>query len=435
MADWTDIGAWIAAGAHPTERMRDAIAFRRTYEGALMEFLRPREGTTKAEWDSQPKVTLNVTRPVVDLLSGLYWEQPLREWPDVDRRLADRLAEVYRRLRGPTFVAWDRYTRLHGAALLGVSYRDGRIRLTLLSGDVVEVWPVPGRPEEPQYLAILDGDTVQVWSSPEYADGRIREYRRGQDRWELVADSEVPYRTLPFVAAHNTVPHTSFWTPGLGPSLCPLNWHINQLLTDHAYALSVQHYGQWVAKGIAGAVEIGPGRIVELDEGGEISILAPSVATEQVMRYVDWLLNQTLASHGVPLSVYRLEQSAARSGVSIVAEQLPLIMERRLRGRLFEAYERRLAWVIAVLLEAHEGLPAPERPDDMPVRLQWLDPQLPVQDSEWVSRKTWELDRGLTSPVDVFMELHPGVTKEEARERLAEVRQDRIKLAPLGGME
>ena len=136
-------------------------------------------------------------------------------------------------------------------------------------------------------------------------------------------------------------------------------------------------------------------------------------------------MNRTLnlgEMHGVPKEQWRMRGGNAASGVSIIAEQLPIIEECEGRQQLLESTEKDLALVTLMTVSAWLGTdgevtaPIGQAIASFDMAIQWppLTKNRPVRTS---IRAAIQIVNGLISEIQAW-QARTGGTREEAIEHL-----------------
>jgi hypothetical protein len=289
---------------------------------------------------------------------------------------------------------------------------------------------------------------LRVWTPELLTTYRTKKLEPGQTSggtsYLLDSEEENYYGCVPFAFVHFNQPSTCFWSGGPGPNLRDLNDYVNYYLTevgdDIRYAgkpiIKVIGAGEWtMPRPIQPGMVIYPpsGQLTAMGEG-----IPPSIEYLQSdMAYVaeGWgdlqnLLEHSLETYGVPPAAVRMIQTAARSGMSIVAEQLPLILWAMGRQRQFAGYERDLARVsiqvgaaeLAQLGASAPGLD-PAAADSLSLRWPSLVPDIPLYGQAQDQADQWALDCRVTSRIQITMRKY-NLDRAAAVEHLKQVAAD-----------
>jgi hypothetical protein len=137
-------------------REEEAWFLKEMYAGRQEQFIDRYPEETVEEFSRRWKATLNLTRPVIDVLSGLYRSAPRRILECDAPHVEQRMARVWREsAMDATLQSVDRMTRLVGTVALRPSYdkATGRMTFWLFTPDKVRVIENPDDPRHP--LAVI----------------------------------------------------------------------------------------------------------------------------------------------------------------------------------------------------------------------------------------------------------------------------------------
>lgn len=323
----------------------------------------------------------------------------------------------------------NRLTKLLGTVVMRPVWRGGKMDMDILTPDVLDV-ATGDTPEQlhsvmtTHYAASGDttGTTYIRWTpvTVETLDWSF----------SVLATEQNPYSLLPFVPVWNAPPSDTFWLPG-AEDLMSIQWAINRRLTALAYALDYQGYGVGFVRGADMSTDdslfMGPGSFLTLPAGGEVGFAAPNTPVEANLAFIDSLVKWAAVSNGLPAAALSLDPTE-ESGVSKIVGNRELEELRRDDVALFTGYERRLFDVFRVVWNTHN----PTRPlsESAALRVNFYDPKPSVSPQEQVKEWGSLMELGLLSPVDVLMERDPDLTRDDAKARLLEIR-DELKEFPL----
>jgi hypothetical protein len=187
--------------------------------------------------------------------------------------------------------------------------------------------------------------------------------------YKLAKQEDNPFGIIPFAFFHYNFPSVEFWSGGPGDAFRQLNDYINFALTD--VGDSLRYCAKPIVKlknvrvGWKPKTPVEPGDMWNLaaardaDDAGEPADAEYMVCDlgfvqahwEDIQGYLD----HSMQCADVPPAAFRLQQDAARSGLSIVAERLPLVQRAEGRQRPFGFYERDLARVTCIVGASHLG--------------------------------------------------------------------------------
>lgn len=385
-----------------------------------------------------------------------------------------------------------------GTEWLGRTYKDSGMaskmkradELTLITGFAAFQWRGTDDPLKPITCTLWGGDETAYWVSPDDATQPVAvavcDKWDNQRRCRLYTTEQVvtyttskgmdhpavggnaykelnrranPYRTpdgrgiLPFSFA-NWLPRTQrFETASPGSGLRELNDYVNYNLDDLGDSKAFNGKPLGIARNVDPTwkppAAVKPGDFLTLpasniDAGG--SGPEPTLDYLQAnLSYVemDWkdlnaYLDHILEMNNVPPALIRMVQSGARSGVSIVAEQLPLLTWVEGRRPVWLDYEDECAHKCVEVASAHlrrNGMGEAERIfsllADWHFTLRWPSLYTSLPGPEKDRSDDWRIKNGLASKVTVVME-RQDLTEDEAYEVLLKVKEQNDTLTSLG---
>ncbi len=439
--------------------------------------IRPTSDSDTRYEKSQHVLTQPVMKRVISkLCENLYKRGPSREL--ADKRVSAIYAEVCRRNEmGPLWQRADEFTAIGGFAgfqYAGVETERSPVKINLWSADQVTVWTDPEDHRTLKAVATfdkVDGRTrATLWTEDKlatYTTKRTDSAADGQTRkFQRLTLEDNPYRLpetpeesdqgrgiIPFTFPHFCHPTTEFTYDSPGDNLYELNRYVNFGFDDLADGIRYLTKPIGVAEGVDEGWEapaiVRPGMFLNLsagqvDAGGngpqpKLSYLtAPNDFVSVIWSHLNNYLDLALELEGIPPSAVRMILDA-RSGVSILAEQAPLLGWTQHRRGSFHTYElaavEMFCRITASHLRTHGFASQATRFDasalDPGFNLRWprlyVDLPGPERDRSDGVRLQW----GQCSLIDLTME-RDDVTREQAVETLKRVKTDNEELTALG---
>ena len=334
------------------------------------------------------------------------------------------------------------------------------VMIKLWDAGQFNVWFNRDDPCIPEIVAVTDsiGDRDRIRL---YSDEKIVTYLTQTPRsdrsegWteyqKYTFDSESPnvLGELPFAFAHFMVPVCSFWCGSPGDNLRTANDGVNYSMTESfdcvRYNLRPIMKLKNVRPDWRPPAPVRPGDVWNMvgaaDNSSEVPaepdaeyLQADASFVEAGWNDVQSFIDHTLEMNGVPPSVIRMTQDSVRSGVAIVAEQLPLIAWAETRQVPFGFYEEDLARLVLLAGTRHMGRQKVaeyqvtasqlgivlENPG---LSLKWpnMYPRIPGQDQD--TSDQFRLDNKLVSRTMLLMEREQ-LTREEAEAKLQQIADD-----------
>lgn len=388
-------------------------------------------------------------RRVVDILTAnLYRRSPKVDIPGNDAA-TNLLNKVYRKNnRTALWRQADRLSAINSVAAFQAFHDDDCVKLCLWGGDEFIVYA-----DEDNFLEVnavvtremVNGDHIKytLWT-----DAEIRRYVTASRTISPTANQSVParilsiepnpYGVIPFSFVFFSYPTSHFWVPALGTHLRRVNDHLNRRLTFQADRARNLLNPPLIGTNISEEQRfqhLKPGEVLHLAPRNQTIDKTPPEPKLENLKYdtawvdadiklIEFYINNTLEMLGVPPSTIRLEQSASKSGVALVAEQIPLLLWAEGRREDFQYYEDSLARLILFVENAVRPNQAYQKAlDSENIQITWgsLYPDLPGPDRD--QRTQFELENGLTSRIQIIME-RDGLDRERAIEKYTQIQED-----------
>lgn len=460
------IDSEIRAGlGNETDRLDDALFNLEFYRGNFSRFPPRLPGVSSKRFERTSPV---MRRIVQTLTNNLYAEGPQRSLKAPDggdegayKAASEWLNAVYRANTMDAF--WQEGDRMAAvgdfAAFQVKGTRDPKkpVRVLLWRANELVAWLDPDDPLEPVAVATLDlvdnqrrltlwtAESKQVYVTEKWSPGQPN----GATAYKRVGPPVPhPYGVIPFSFVHFEFPTCYFYNDGPGTNLRNLNDGLNFAHTEGfdcvRFNLRPVIVGKNVRAGWRPPAPSQPGDYWDLPASGDGNEGDPKQEVDYLQADSSFVaagwddaqsfLDHSLSMHGVPPATVRLIQDSARSGVSIVAEQIPLILWAKSRQRPFACYEDSLAKLCLTVgakhLEAQDfdeyratasqlALAA----DEPGLTLRWpsMYPKLPGEETDRADQ--WSLDNKLRSRTQILME-RENLTREEAEAQLEETAKD-----------
>lgn len=405
-----------------TARKADAEKRLAYYHDEQLPYLHDMLVAKFAEPEKLTPCFVNVVKKIVDLKARVYADDPKRivDGTDSDKTLFAEIAEGC--ALNIKLKTASRYVKLLKTIMLRPVWRNGRLDLDVLPGDILDVivgdspedilsvmvthYGQNGRPEEITY---------SVWS--------VDAWERLDWRGHLIDGGANPYGVLPFIPLWDHAPTDAFWIAG-GDDLVAIQDAINKALVDLLHTMEFQGFGVGWVRGAEGGgnLQAGPGALVELPEKGELGFAATQAPIEEMVGAIDKLLKWAAVSNGLPASSLSTDPTD-ESGISKIVGNAELSEARSDDIALWRSYEKRLFDVIRAVWNYHN--PGRTLSDAATFSVDFADPK--PEASEKDQAATWELllSMGLISPVDAVMERNSDLaTREDAMAYLLTVRDE-----------
>jgi hypothetical protein len=200
---------------------------------------------------------------------------------------------------------------------------------------------------------------------------------------------------------------------------------INQRLSDLFYTLQFQGFGVGYVSGAdfegSELLTIGPGSMMTLPKDGEIGFATPNAPIEASLAAIEFLTKYAAITNGLPAATVSPDL-AEESGVAKIVGNRELEELRRDDIATFARVEEQLFQVFRVVWNAHN--PGRQIGEAATLTVDFFDPKPSVSAVEQL--KEWEglLEMGLISPVDIIIERNPDLSRDDAKARLLEIRDE-----------
>lgn len=364
------------------------------HNGDQLRYIPRLPGESAGEFLRRPhKQFMNITRVVIDVLSQLY-RRPVERRLDCPDRVRERIQRAY--TRNPVdrlLLNVDRLTRLHGVSAVRVSYEDGEVRYWPWPAHRLVVLPDFDRPDTPSAViafAAGDGSLSHVWSPT-----RVATVAGGR----IIHEQEHGLGRVPFAFVHDRMPVDGFWVEGRGRSVAYANTEFNAKLSELAHTVAMQGFGvmEIVNPDPTQEIAIGPARAISFNVSGHepfgVNFKSPNAPIADLIADLEFFLRTLLQTQRIPESVLSVNVGANVSGVSVLAQQTPVLEDRVERQQAFRTFEQELLDTTLAVLREHEGLHGEAR-----VHVNFPEPTLEQNATERMSVDDWRLRNGMTTP-------------------------------------
>ncbi|MBZ0135670.1 MAG: hypothetical protein K8I27_04800 [Planctomycetes bacterium] len=364
------------------------------HNGDQLRYIPRLPGESAGEFLRRPhKQFLNITRVVIDVLSQLY-RRPVERTFETSDRARERIQRVYsRNPMDRLMLGIDRMTRLQGVGAVRVSYENGEVRYWPWPAHRLVVLPDFDRPDSPSAVVAFaagDGSLAHVWSP-----WRVSTVAGGR----ILSEQEHGLGCVPFVFVHDRLPVDGFWVEGRGRGVAYANTEFNAKLSELAHTVAMQGFGvmEIVNPDPNQEIAIGPARAISFNVSGHepfgVNFKSPNAPISDLIADLEFLLRTLLKTQRIPESVLSVNVGANISGVSVLAQQTPVLEDRVERQQVFRAFEQELLDTTLAVLREHEGLHG-----EVGIHVNYPEPMLEQNAAERMSVDDWRLRHGMTTP-------------------------------------
>jgi len=382
---------------------------------------------------SMVKVELNLVKKIIRSLCQLYRVPAKREieGSEKDKELFQSISE--RAALDVKLKSAHRYTKLLKTILLRPVWRNGKLDLDILTGNILDV-ETGDSPEELLKVLITDYGSSGKIEEVEYSLWTPETYQRLDYQGYVLAEEENPYGVLPFLPVWDYPPTSSeFWLPG-GDDLISLQEMINLKITDLSYLIRQQSFGVgWIKSGKGGGqVRADPGTLIELplDKDSGIGFESQKAEIKEVVDAIDRLIKWAAMSNGLSVSTVDTKSTREFSAAAKVVDTEELRELREDDKTLWRTYEKKLFELIRVIWNRHN--PKEKISEDAKLFIDFYDPKISTNQKDQVAQWEFLLNIGTISPVDIVLERNPDLgTRENALAHLLQIQEEQRELQEL----
>ena len=269
-----------------------------------------------------PLYTTNMTRRIIDRISLVYKEAPMRDF--IDERYADLIID-----KDYTLKKVERIHNLLGTIALQVVWRENKFGyIPRFVFEPIFNQDDPMNPVAIVYPASKTPDSVYQSGQDEFI------YWDNEKHFRFNADGKIthineedinPYGVLPFIFLQPNHQIDEFQNEGRGKDICTGNQQIDVAMT------MLQHHirkagGQYVIEGQVDTnnIELGLNKVVVLDNGN-MTNLNPNVNIGSIIEGVKFQLQQIAINHHLS---FDFGINGSKSGVALKIENVELLEQR-----------------------------------------------------------------------------------------------------------
>jgi len=386
-----------------------------------------------AELFSEPekmvKLELNIIKKIIGQTAQTYREPPTRtldQGTEKDQKLYSEILE------GCSFDVKlkqaSRYTKLLKTILIKVVYRNDRLDLDILTGNLLDV-QTGQSPEQLERVLVVDYGQSEKPEDIEYSLWTAETWQRLNWKGDIIDEQENPYKVLPFIPVFDYMPPSSaFFLPG-GSDIISLQEAINIKLTDLIYLIQQQSFGVGYIKGSqsGGSLKVSPGSLVELsaEKDSSIGFVSQQAQIKEVVDAIDKLIKWGCVSNGLSAASMSTDVQQ-QSGISKAWDNKELSEMRLDDVSLWRAYEKQLFNLMRVVWNVHSKKKLSE---NAILKIDFADPQAKLDAKSQAESDDLKIAQGVLSPVDVAMRDNPDFeSRENALAHLLQIKEEQKQL-------
>jgi Phage portal protein, SPP1 Gp6-like len=397
------------------------------YHDEQLERLNEQLAELFSEPDKMVKLELNIIKKIINNLAQVYREPPTRTLENGGETNQKLYAEI---LEGCSFDVKlkqaSRYAKLLKTILIKVVWRNEKIDLDILTGNLLDV-QTASSPEQLERVLITDYGQSEKPEDVEYSLWTAETWQRLNWKGDILEEAENPYKVLPFIPVFDYMPPSSaFWLPG-GSDIISLQEAINIKLTDLIYLIQQQSFGVGYIKGsqTGGSLRTDPGSLVELPENGEIGFKSQQAKIDEVVNAIDKLIKWGAVSNGLSAASMSTDVQK-QSGVSKAWDNKELSEMRLDDLALWRSYEKQLFNLMRVVWNVHSKKKLSEKAI---LKIDFAELTAKLDGKTQAESDDLKIAQGVLSPVDIAMRENPDFeSRENALAHLLQIKEEQKQL-------
>ena len=333
--------------------------------------------------------------------------------------------------------------------LMPHAVREGYLDMWLITPDITRVMQRSDAPHKAgavMYSLWAMADSMFTASKQEWAVWTQDEHFIVDDDGKFVRTPEGneeglnPYGLLPLkkISARRP-PSGEFWPVGARDMLS-ITRAVNIALVSMEHAIINSGFTQLYAINFDSNTlgQRGPDNTIaahNVKEGEvrpELGALNLTAQLDQQREAVEFLMQQAAILRGIPPSEFRIS-GAPESGIARFLDKLPLVERRKLDIAKWRRDLRGLFRIVKAVWAVERQRPEVEVPPEFnrdfsegsELMVDFAEIEFPESQIEKIDRWKREIELGVTSPVDIIMQINPDMDRDQAKMKLLEVAQDK----------
>ena len=314
----------------------------------------------------------------------------------------------------------SRYAKLLKTLLIRPIWRDGKIELDVLTGDILDILTA-NTVEKLERVMITNYPQSGKQNDINYSVWDKDIFRRLDHNGNEIEVEENPYKLLPFIPIWDSWPCAgTFWMPG-GDDLINCQEAVNARLTELQLTLRYQAFGVAVSKGMSdGTVrEVGPNSVIEIqDPEGSFEYKKTHSPIAAMLEAIEFLSKNLAITNGLPAQSMSIK-ATQESGLAKISGNRELEESRRDQLSLFSTFEKELFTMNKIIWNYHN--PNRKLSEESRLKIDFADPKPVLDPLKQVESFEKELNMGTKSRTDILMIQNPDLSKEDAQVKLQEI--------------
>ena len=377
--------------------------------------------------DKLQVAALNIVNKIISLLASTYTQPPVREiinGTDKDKELYASFLETSQfdvKVKQAT-----KYAKLLGTILLRPVWRNNRVEVDILTGNILDV-ETGDSPEDLKKVLITDYGTGETVEEVEYSLWSQDTWQRLDWRGATIAEETNPYNVLPFIPIFDFPPPSNmFWIP-CNENLMSLQEAINLKITDLLYLIRMQSFGVGWKKdqgSKGGTLQVDPGSMIELGADGSIGFESQKAEINAVVEAIDKIWRWACISYGLSASHVTTEPAPRQSGVAKQVDSKELAEMRRDDINNWRSIEKRTFDLVKLVHNTHTF--KKKYSSNASLSIDFYDPtKESTSAKDQAETNTILLEQEVISRVDIIMQRNPDITtREDALAFLLKVKEE-----------
>ena len=230
-----------------------------------------------------------------------------------------------------------------------------------------------------------------------------------------------PYGIVPLTFAHRYKPVRDWWSEGAN-DIIRADLSVSVAATELALAIRFGSIGIKFITGVddASRLQIGVDKILYLPEGSNFGVTAPSGSLTDIIDATRFLVEATLNNNHIRIKWADVKGNAP-SGFSLQVQEIENYDERLASTEdTWRPFERRRFMIDRAIIAAKANANITED-----YRVDFLEPNYPMNVDQEIDYWNWKFDRGLASPSSWFDYMNPDAS-EEARSKWEKEREEQV---------
>jgi len=317
----------------------------------------------------------------------------------------------------------------------------------------------PGvRPQMPTVLPKGDGVDQTIADVPEdEGAGEKKKYIWWSENFHFTTDAngeiipdpgnpgnENPFKTR-MIVDYSIDSDNSFWAQG-GQDLVDGGILINSMITHNNNVGIVQGYGQFYMTGtnLPKSIKVGPTKAIQIeyqkDEQAEpkLGFLSANPQLADLMKLVEAYVALLLTTNNLSTSGVSAQLAGGKdfaSGISMIIDKAESLEDVSDQQQIFKDKEPCILEGVKAFLDTYrdqlvdclKDLALPENLEQL-LSIEFVPPSPIQSEAEKLANYKTRMDLGLDNIITILMKDQPGLTEEQAKEKLLEMMADEIEL-------